>query len=332
MLGTTATTCSYRYAYTTHICTNIMPSYSLHTLYRFYLLQKDGIVIERPQFLFMRIAVAIHGTDLRRVLETYELLSSRAYTPATPVLYNAGTNLQHMASCFIYQPPVDNTLAVLEDSVARLDSYWAADGGIGMNLGYIPAREYVYRSLRRCCADKPSPVIRSRSSGPVPLLDVYNSHARFLSLNRSRRSSSLTAYLPVWHADIVPFIAACTHRSSLPAGLKHIFPALWVPDILYSSLSGLLSTVHMLTRVHCSMQRLRDNRPWSLFDPVDVPSLHDLTGSAFTAAYAEYEMSGLAVQQCDVNAIWSAIVASQRETGTPFVLFQDNINGAHSSG
>ena len=125
----------------------IIPSYSLHTLYRFYLLQKDGVVVERPQFLFMRVAVAIHGQDLARVLETYELLSNRAYTPATPVLYNAGTSAQYLASCFIHQPRIDTTLSVLGSSVASLGTYWTADGGVGMNLGSVPAREYVAHLL-----------------------------------------------------------------------------------------------------------------------------------------------------------------------------------------
>lgn len=118
-------------------------SYSLQTLHKYYLLRQDGAVIERPQFLYMRVAVAIHGTDLARVLRTYDLLSSRAYMHATPVLYNAGTTTQYLASCFIYQPPVAATLSVMGRCVADLSSFWTVDGGVGTSLGAVPAREYV---------------------------------------------------------------------------------------------------------------------------------------------------------------------------------------------
>lgn len=112
-------------------------------MHKLYLLRRDGVVVERPQFLFMRVAVAIHGIDLVRVLQTYELLSSRAYTHATPTLFNAGTNSQYLASCFLYQPPVVGPLAVLSRSVTELSALWTVDGGVGMSLGCVPAREFV---------------------------------------------------------------------------------------------------------------------------------------------------------------------------------------------
>ena len=112
----------------------------MQALYRFYLLRLDGEVVERPQFLYMRIAVAIHGRDLDRVLSTYELLSQHAYTPANPTLYNAGTTSQYLASCYLYQPIVGSAMSVMQNSVSDLGALWASDGGVGMNIGTVPAR------------------------------------------------------------------------------------------------------------------------------------------------------------------------------------------------
>lgn len=118
-------------------------SYSLQTLYSFYLLRFDDVVVERPQFLYMRVAVAIHGQDLNRVLSTYDLLSHQAYTPATPTLYNAGTRSQYLASCFMYQPPVGTAVSIAQHAVSDLGAFWTSDGGVGMNIGTVPAREFV---------------------------------------------------------------------------------------------------------------------------------------------------------------------------------------------
>lgn len=115
-------------------------SYSLQALYNFYLLRLDGEVIERPQFLYMRVAVAIHGRDIDRVLSTYELLSQHAYTPANSTLYNAGTTSQYLASCYLYQPIVGSAVSVMQASVSDLGALWASDGGVGMNIGSVPAR------------------------------------------------------------------------------------------------------------------------------------------------------------------------------------------------
>ena len=114
-------------------------------MHKSYLLRHSGAVVERPQFLYMRVAVALHGEDIPRVLQTYELLSCRAYTHSTPTLYNAGTVSQWMASCFLYQPAVDSPVAVMDQSVVDVSAMWRVDGGIGMSLGSVPAQEYVRR-------------------------------------------------------------------------------------------------------------------------------------------------------------------------------------------
>lgn len=112
-------------------------------MYSFYLLRSGDVVVERPQFLYMRIAVAIHGRDLERVLSTYDLLSLQAYTPAAPTIYNAGVLTQHLASCFMYHPPIGTAVVITNHAVADLGAFWTSDGGVGMNVGAIPAREFV---------------------------------------------------------------------------------------------------------------------------------------------------------------------------------------------
>ena len=116
-------------------------------MHRSYLLRVGGEVVERPQFLYMRVAVAIHGDDVSRVLDTYHLLAERAYTHATPTLYNAGTNNQYLASCFLYQPPSQDIVSGMGRCVTDVSPLWCVDGGVGMSLGAVPAREYVYRLL-----------------------------------------------------------------------------------------------------------------------------------------------------------------------------------------
>ena len=116
-------------------------------MHRSYLLRVDGEVVERPQFLYMRVAVAIHGKNVSRVLETYHLLAEHAYTHATPTLFNAGTNSQHLASCFLYQPPAESTVSVMGRCATDVSALWHVDGGVGMSLGAVPAREYVGRFI-----------------------------------------------------------------------------------------------------------------------------------------------------------------------------------------
>ena len=130
-----------------HVCASVTCSlltlsisYSLQSLYKFYLLRHDDIVVERPQFLYMRVAVAIHGRDLDRVLSTYALLSQHAYTPATPTLYNAGTTTQYLASCYLFQPPIGSAVSVMQRTVSELGDLLSSDGGVGLTVGAVPAR------------------------------------------------------------------------------------------------------------------------------------------------------------------------------------------------
>lgn len=115
-------------------------SYSLQTMHKYYLLRVDGIVVERPQFLYMRVAVAIHGQDLEHVLSTYELLSQHAYTPATPTLYNAGTTSQYLASCYLYHPLAGTAVSMMQNTVSDIGALWSSDGGVGLSVGSVPAR------------------------------------------------------------------------------------------------------------------------------------------------------------------------------------------------
>ena len=202
-------------------------------MHKFYLLRQGNYVIERPQFLYMRVAVAMHGTNLDRVLESYELMSTGCYTPSTPVLYSAGTHSNLLTSSFLYQPPPGDTMSILGECIRGFERFWRTDGGLGLTLNAIPAQRYsctlvdCILSLTYLSSSGTHP-----SSGPVPLLEVFNTHARVSSLNRFRRPSYMTVYLPIWHSDVMPFILSSTHRTSILTGLKHVHPALWIPDIL----------------------------------------------------------------------------------------------------
>ena len=145
----------------------IMPhhSYSLQTMYSFYLMRSGDVVVERPQFLYMRVAVAIHGRDIDRVLSTYQLLSLQAYTPATPMICNAGVLSQHLVSSFMYHPPLGTAVVIANHSVADLGAFWTSDGGVGMNIGAVPASEFVLLPV----ASYPGCVAHGISGRPIPL-------------------------------------------------------------------------------------------------------------------------------------------------------------------
>ncbi|KAI0746105.1 ribonucleotide reductase [Earliella scabrosa] len=264
---------------------------SIQSLIRSYLLRVNGETIERPQFLFMRIAVAIHKTNIAAVIETYEALSNRLYTHASPTLFNAGTQNKKFASCFLYQPNVDKPAALQFLATAHeLDKMWLDDGGIGMSLCTVPCRRETPR----------------KQPGVMPLMKVYDSHAAYCVQSRERRPSALTAYLPIWHGDVVAFIQTRTARANEDQRLRHVFPALWIPDVF--------------------MQKLAGGRDWYLFDPSDVPTLIGAYGTQFTDAYEAYVRSGVYTAKINSVRIWEFICNAQTESGSPFLLYQDNIN------
>ncbi|RDX51351.1 putative ribonucleoside-diphosphate reductase large chain [Lentinus brumalis] len=262
---------------------------AIRTMAHNYLLRDhDGQIVERPQYMYMRAAVAAHGNSIDLVLRTYDALSRHLFTPASPVLFNAGTNSSHYASCFLYQPDPTTTSSQLQ-SARDLDAFWLADGGIGLSLADIPAR----RSL---------PI---QQPGILPLLKVYDAHAAYASLCHRKRPAAATVHLPIWHADVRSFIQARTTQAQR-ARVWHIYPSVWIPDIF--------------------MDRLRDQQMWSLFDPRDVPMLLSSYGEDFTRAYKQYEHTVEPIDRVACADIWILICRAQQETGTPFIMYSDAIN------
>ncbi|PIL26480.1 hypothetical protein GSI_12238 [Ganoderma sinense ZZ0214-1] len=265
--------------------------YSLQTLYKYYLLRDGARVIERPQFLYMRIAISLHGSNLDRVLDAYQLLSSRLYSPSTAILYNAGTGTQHFASSFVAHPPREVTTVMLDHILQDLTSMWKMDAAVGLPLAYVPSRDTTFREC---------------SSGPIPMLDVIDAYAKFTCANRWRNAAVATTYLPIWHADIQAYIQSSTRSTPSTPGLRNVFPALLLPNLF--------------------MERLRDDGQWSLFDPVDVPLLFEVSCEDFDVSYHAYETAGVAVLQLRANELWTMLSSVLPSGSLPLLLFSDNIN------
>ncbi|RPD64428.1 alpha subunit of ribonucleoside diphosphate reductase [Lentinus tigrinus ALCF2SS1-7] len=267
---------------------------SLRVMAHTYLLRVDGRIIERPQFLYMRVAVATYGTDTGKTIQLYNALSRHLFTPASPVLFNAGTRSQHYASCFLYTPDNSSPSGQLE-STRDLDSLWLADGGIGLSLADVPPKK-----------QRPSP-----QPGILPLLRIYDAHAEYTSLHRQKRPSAATIHLPIWHAEVRPFLA-CRTTQAYRHRVRHLYPSLWIPDIFRS------------------MCRLRDHQDWTLFDPATVPLLLSTHGEQFTHAYETYEDTVDAAERVSAVDLWTAICRAQQETGTLFLMYQDSINAKNN--
>ncbi|KAI0349446.1 putative ribonucleoside-diphosphate reductase large chain [Trametes cingulata] len=263
---------------------------SFKTLERSYLLRLNGVVVERPQWLWMRVAVALHNHDLARVLETYELLSRGYYTHATPTLVNAGRRQQTLSSCFIV--PTDCTsMKTTYDGIRDIASIFMCDGGVGVDLHNVPSR--------RADIARPQP-------GVIPILRVLDATVKLTSTGKESRPSALTACLPIWHGDVMEFIEIRNIRGQEELRTPNIFNALMIPDLF--------------------MRRVRDDGTWSLFDPKDVPDLFSHFGDDFTRAYIRYEDARKQVAVVPARVLWDHIIDNQIETGTPFVLYQDAIN------
>ena len=209
-------------------------SHAVQSFERSYLLCTDGRADERIQFLYMRVAIEIHGNSINDVLETYELLSTRKISMASPVLWNSGLTKRNFSSCYIFDPfAVEPSDAI--SNFTDLSKLWAADGGIGIHAGEIPATQWVLWNFRAfylltVTADRGGP--DETHPGLMPLLRVYDSLAGYWSRSSQHRSSSATVHLPIWHADVRKFVVCRTNRASSGYRFNHIFPSLWIPDLL----------------------------------------------------------------------------------------------------
>lgn len=266
--------------------------FGIKTLEKSYLQRVDGRLVETPQYMFMRVAIGIHGKDIPAVLETYDKMSQGFFIHATPTLFNAGTPRPQMSSCFLIASKEDSINGIYGTltECAQI-SKWA--GGIGMHIHDIRANKAKIRGTN------------GQSDGIIPMLRVFNATARYVN-QAGRRKGSIAVYIEPWHADIMEFLELRLNQGDEEARCRDLFSALWIPDLF--------------------MKRVEENGNWSLFCPDKAKGLSDVYGEEFETLYTKYEEDGLATATVPAADVWKAILKSQTETGTPYMLYKDSCN------
>tara|TARA_B110000444_G_scaffold74243_1_gene69942 strand:- start:3097 stop:5355 length:2259 start_codon:yes stop_codon:yes gene_type:complete len=266
--------------------------FGLKTLERSYLQRMDGKLMETPQYMFMRVAIGIHGLDEESVLETYNHMSMGNFIHATPTLFNSGTPRPQMSSCFLIAnkgDSIDGIYGTLTEC-AQI-SKWA--GGIGLHIHDVRANKSKIRGTN------------GQSDGIIPMLRVFNATARYVN-QAGRRKGSIAIYVEPWHADIMEFLELRLNQGDEESRCRDLFSAMWIPDLF--------------------MKRVEENGQWSLFCPDTASGLSDVYGDEFEELYAKYEREGLAVKTIPALDVWKSIIKSQSETGTPYMLYKDACN------
>jgi ribonucleoside-diphosphate reductase alpha subunit len=246
---------------------------------------------ETPQYMFLRVALGIHGDDFNSVKETYDLLSLKKFTHATPTMINAGTNMPQMSSCFLTS--VGDSIQDIYGNLSKCAQISKHAGGIGIHIQDVRSKGSVIKGTN------------GHSDGIIPMLRVYNSTARYVNQS-GRRKGSFAVYLEPWHPDIFDFLELRLNQGDEEARCRDIFTALWIPDLF--------------------MKAVESNEDWALFDPSECPGLSDVYGEAFDLLYTKYLNDGRAKKIVPALSIWNAILKSQIETGTPYMLYKDTCN------
>ena len=266
--------------------------FGLKTLEKSYLQRVDGKLVETPQYMFMRVSIGIHGRDIDAVIETYDKMSRGLFIHATPTLFNAGTPRPQMSSCFLIagkDDSIDGIYGTLTEC-AQI-SKWA--GGIGMHIHNIRGNKSRIRGTN------------GQSDGIIPMLRVFNATARYVN-QAGRRKGSIAVYLEPWHTDIMDFLELRLNQGDEEARCRDLFSAMWIPDLF--------------------MKRVEEGGNWSLFCPDKAKGLSDCYGEEFEELYTKYEEEGLANATVPAADVWKAILKSQTETGTPYMLYKDACN------
>jgi ribonucleoside-diphosphate reductase alpha chain len=267
------------------------------TLERAYLLKVNGNVVERPQYMWMRVSIGIHGEDIEKVFEMYDSMSTREYTHATPTLFNAGTRHSQMSSCFLLEVK-DDSVEGMYDSAKDCAMISKYAGGIGMNVHKIRSRGSTIRGTN------------GKSTGLIPFLRVLNQ--TLLHINQAgKRNGSAAIYMDPSHPDVFDFVCLRRNTGSEEERCRDLFIALWIPDIF--------------------MKRVKDGADWSLFCPFDAPDLENLYGDAYEARYVQYETEGKAKKVVKAKDLWMEIIRSQIETGGPYMLYKDKCQLSNQS-
>jgi ribonucleoside-diphosphate reductase alpha chain len=269
--------------------------FGFKTLEKSYLLKDtSGNILERPQHLWMRVSIALWGkTNLTKAFETYDWMSQKYFTHATPTLFNAGTKHQQLSSCFLLAMDNDSITGIYKtlSDCAKISKY---AGGIGVHIHNIRAKGAIIRGTN------------GNSNGLTPMLRVFNNTARYVDQGGGKRHGSFAMYLEPWHADVEEFIKLKMNNGSEEERARDLFYALWVPDLF--------------------MKRVEADAEWTLFCPSEAPGLADVHGAAFEELYTRYEREGRGRRTVRAQELWFKILDTQMETGTPYLLYKDPAN------
>ncbi|KAH0161032.1 hypothetical protein KCU67_g6493, partial [Aureobasidium melanogenum] len=267
--------------------------FGFKTLERSYLLRLEGKVAERPQQMIMRVAVGIHGEDIEAAIETYNLMSLKYFTHASPTLFSAGTPQPQLASCFLIDMK-DDSIDGIYDTLKTCAMISKNAGGIGLNAHCIRATgSYIAGT-------------NGTSNGLVPMLRVFNNTARYVDQGGNKRPGAFAIYLEPWHADVFAFLDLRKNHGKEEVRARDLFYALWIPDLF--------------------MKRVEQNSTWTLMCPSECPGLADVYGDEFEALYEKYEREGRGRDTIRAQKLWYAILEAQTETGNPFMLYKDACN------
>jgi ribonucleoside-diphosphate reductase alpha chain len=268
--------------------------FGFKTLEKSYLLKLDGVIVERPQHMYMRVSIGIHKNDIESAIKTYHLMSERWFTHATPTLFNAGTPKPQMSSCFLLTMKEDSIDGIY-DTLKQTAKISQSAGGIGLAIHGIRATgSYIGGT-------------NGTSNGIIPMLKVFNDTARYVDQGGGKRKGAFAVYLEPWHADVFEFLDLRKNHGKEEMRARDLFYALWIPDLF--------------------MKRVEADGDWSLFCPNEAPGLHETWGENFENLYQQYEEEGRARKTIKAQELWFAILEAQIETGTPYLLYKDAANG-----
>lgn len=267
--------------------------FGFKTLERSYLLKLNGVIAERPQHMLMRVSVGIHLNDMDAVIETYELMSKKYFTHATPTLFNSGTPKPQMSSCFLLTMKGDSIDGIY-DTLKHTAKISQSAGGIGLSIHNVRATgSYIAGT-------------NGTSNGIVPMLRVFNDTARYVDQGGGKRKGSFAIYLEPWHADVFDFLDLKKNHGKEEMRARDLFYAMWVPDLF--------------------MKRVQEDGQWTLMCPNECPGLPETHSEAFETLYTQYEKEGKGRKTIKARDLWEKILESQIETGTPYMLYKDAAN------
>jgi len=267
--------------------------FGFKTLEKSYLLKINGKVAERPQHMLMRVAVGIHKEDIESVIITYNLMSERWFTHATPTLFNSGTPKPQMSSCFLLTMK-DDSIDGIYDTLKNCAKISQSAGGIGLSIHNVRATGSYIRGTN------------GTSNGIIPMLRVFNDTARYVDQGGGKRKGSFAIYIEPWHADIFDFLDLRKNNGKEEIRARDLFLALWISDLF--------------------MKRVEENGKWTLFCPNEAPGLSDCWGDEFELLYKTYEAEGRGRKTIEARDLWNKVLESQIETGNPYMLYKDACN------